>query len=489
MTISPKSSNLWTRRKSLLALGGAISLTVPFAAHAHHQDLHRKVANCARDLRKGQDVELNILLPQGSEANVKPVADAFHELTGVNMAITTTPVDDINTELTLQALSGASTYDVALPASFGLPDLASSGAILPLSDYAHAHEPPGFRQRSLYRVGDSFDSQVFGFQADGDVYLMFYNKRFLSDPDETARFADQFGYPLEKPATWGELDRQMDFFNRPEKGQWGGLLFRSPGYLAWEWWGRFHAKGIWPFSADMEPQIACDSGVEALEELIRATDSLHPSVRELGLFENWSRYSQGDIYCNIGWGGSQKYLNGESSPMRSNMVYGKLPGGNVDGAMLETPYFNWGWHYVVPSHSAYPEISYLFTLFASSPEMSTLSVRQMDGFFDPHRPEHYQDAGILKAYTAEFLDVHRSSLETAMPDLYLRGQSEYFRVLNNGLDRALMRDVTPEAALTRIARRWQLTTESIGRRAQIKRWKSLKARYPAALRRSLKDPS
>lgn len=91
-----------------------------------------------------------------------------------------------------------------------------------------------------------------------------------------------------------------------------------PGYVAWEWWVRFHAKGLWPFSAQMEPQIASDAGVEALEEMIRATEHLCPETSQLGLFANWERYSRGDIYCNIGWGGSQKYLNGHPPSGKSS---------------------------------------------------------------------------------------------------------------------------------------------------------------------------
>ena len=55
----------------------------------------------------------------------------------------------------------------------------------------------------------------------------------------------------------------------------------------------------------------------------------------------------------------------------------------VDGEKLITPYFNWGWNYVVTSQSGEAEIAYLFALFASSPSQSKRSVSDLDGYFDP----------------------------------------------------------------------------------------------------------
>ena len=67
------------------------------------------------------------------------------------------------------------------------------------------------------------------------------------------------------------------------------------------------------------------------------------------------------------------------------MAFGPMPGGMVKGQLLKTPYFNWGWNYVVSTVSKQPEIAYLFTLYACSPVMSTHAVRDVDGYFDPFR--------------------------------------------------------------------------------------------------------
>ena len=478
-----------SRRDVLGGLAAASAMLVsPSQSWARDfADLHDTVARKAATLAQGTSKTLRLLMPNGSGDNVRPVIAAFARATGITIEAIESPVDAINTQLSLDMMSGDSNYDLALPATFGLPDLAAEGAIMPLNTFAARHEPDGFRSGTLYQIGDSFDDKLYGFQTDGDTYLMFYHKELLENADEQARYADLHGTALGVPGTWAELDRQMAFFNRPDKGLYGGSLFRVPGYLAWEWWVRFHAKGLWPLSADLEPQINGDAGVEALEDLIRATEHQVPEVNGNGLFDNWKRYAKGDIYANIGWGGTQKFLNGPTSAMRNRMVFGPTPGGIIDNELLLTPYFNWGWNYVVTSNSKNPELAYLFALFASTPEMSTVSVRQQGGYFDPFRPEHYQDAKIAEAYSPEFLVAHEASLRASIPDLYLAGQGEFFRSLSDWLDRALTGNVTPKDALDRVAQQWRLINRRAGMRQQKERWAQLRGKYPAKVRAILRD--
>jgi multiple sugar transport system substrate-binding protein len=450
-------------------------------------ELHLEVVEYVEKLSPAQIGPLSVLIPHGCGANVSPIVEAFTQLTGVRITIEETPVDDINTQLVLNALSGNTGYDIALPATFGLPDLVAAGVIIPLTQFAQKYEPDNFRSSILFGVGDTFDDDIYGFQTDGDAYVMFYNRRHIENPNEKARFEDRFGRALAVPETWEELDQQMEFFHRPDNDMFGGLLFRIPGYLAWEWWVRFHAKGIWPLARDLTPQINSDQGVEALEELIRATDFLAPEVHSLGLFGNWERFSRGDIYCNIGWGGSQKYLNGPKSGLKGDMVYGPTPGGMLNNELLRTAYFNWGWNYVVTADSAYPELAYLFSLFAASPTMSTISVRQQDGYFDPIQEGHHEDPKIREIYSREFLSVHEKSLRSAIPDLYLANQGAYFQSLSAALDRALAGKISSKKALDQAADEWRVISKRSGVAEQTDRWNELRNKYPIELQSRLQD--
>ena len=430
---------------------------------------------------------LKVLLPAGSGASLGSVTRAFEARTGVRIDLVEVPVDNINTRLLMDKMLGGESVDVALPATFALPDLVTAEVIRPLDGYRQRYEPEGFRDGILYNVGDSFEDRTYGFQTDGDAYVMFYHAQMLTDPAFQARYADQFGMSLGIPLTWEELDRQTAFFHAPDEGRFGGLMVRTPPRAAWEFWIRLHAKGVWPLAPDMTPQFAGPEGIAALEEMMRASAHQVPEAWQPGLTESWDRFARGDVFCTIGWGGTYKYVNQPGSQVKGKLVFGPTPGGIVGGELLLTPYFNWGWNYVVTTASARPELAYLFCLFAATPDMSTLAVRETGSFFDPFRPEHYRDSGILEAYSNPFLDVQRQSLERAIPDFYLRGQSEYFRVLGEGLLEALTGEVSPDMALKHVVQLWELITSRSGRDTQSARWAELRAKYPAEAQRILRD--
>ena len=477
-------SRRWVLASGLATLAGSSLAGSSLAGSALS---HHEIARLAALIPKGADRRLQILLPQGSRANVAPIAQAFERLAGIEVVITEAAVDDVDIQLSLDNLSGAPKYDLALPATFSIPDLVEGGAIAPLSEISGFGNVAASQENSLFTIGDTFDGAHYGFQTDGDAYVMFYNRDFLNGDGERQRYEDQFGVALNTPQTWQDLDRQMAWFHRPDEGKIGGMLFRNPGYVAWEWWIRFHATGTWPLSTNLTPQLANDAGVGALEDMIRATESLAPEALTAGLFDNWERYARGDIYANVGWGGSQKYFNKAGSRLAGKLAYGKTPGGMVGDQLLVTPYFNWGWNYVVLSGSPNSELALYFAAFATSPEMSTLAVRQQDGFFDPFRSEHYTDIGIQNAYSADFLKVHRESMEKAIPDLYLARQGDYFLSLSKWIARAMNGLVAPDVALARVEQQWNIITKEVGRDKQTGRWLALRSKYPAQAQRLLAD--
>jgi len=492
MTMSDKTTNELGRRHFLLGLtGGGLALASPLgllarraraAADVSLADVHTFAAEKAKELAAGRSVTLTIMEPSGSLGNVKPVADRWTEATGINIEYLEVPLGEINQKVLLEAVSKTGSFDIALPATFGIPDLVESGILVNLDELAFKYEPQGFQEGSLYTIGDYYKGSFYGYQTDGDTYVMFYLKDWLEDPEENKAFADKQGYELKVPDTWQELDAMMAHFHRPDRGRYGGALYRTQFFIAWEWWVRFHAKGYFPFDDDMNPQINNDAGLEALEEMIAASRHLYPGARTNGLFENFEAFGQGDKFCNIGWGGTQKFLNSEKSKVRGRLAFGPTPGGSVGGKLVKTPYFNWGWNYVISSVSREQELAYLFTLYACSPAMSTVAVRDPGGYFDPFREEHYKDPQIAETYSKPFLQVHEESMRHAIPDLYLKGQGEYFDQLRVNLQAADVGEKKPKRALDDAARAWERITRRMNPRSQRVQWQFLKSLYPAGVR-------
>jgi multiple sugar transport system substrate-binding protein len=489
-------SNRHSRRSFLkqTALGTA-SLVIPpslvigsrsaHAAKLSLDNVHIEAAQRAKELAGGKPVTLTILEPSGSLGNIKPVADKWKAETGIDIQYVEVPLDQINQKVLLEAVSKSGSFDIALPASFGIPDLVTSGILVNLDELAEKYEPEGYQKDYLYTIANYYKGSLYGYETDGDAYVMFYLKDWLDNPDENKKFSDKHGYKLKVPDTWEELDAMMAFFHRPDQNRFGGALYRTQFFIAWEWWVRFHAKGYYPFDDNMKPQINNEAGVKALEELIAASKFLYPGARSNGLFENFEAFGQGDKFCNIGWGGTQKFLNSDKSKVKGKLAFGPMPGGMVKGQLLKTPYFNWGWNYVVSSASKQPELAYLFTLYACSPAMSTIAVRDIDGYFDPFREVHYKDPQIIQNYSAPFLAVHEEAMRDSIPDLYLRGQGEYFDVLRVNVQAADVGEKKPKEALDEVASKWDTITRRMGKQSQVVQWRFLKSNYPEGIRSRL----
>ena len=473
---------MYTSRRDFLA-GLASALTFPaLAARAEQRvdevEPHLQIAEQARRTA-GSKRSLKLLLPAGSEANVKPVAKLFESLSGIKVAITTAPVDDVATELMLMESQQEQRYDLALPPSFSLPGLIDHNIIRPLTRYRDQHEPAVIRQQALFSAADSHLGEFYGYQSDGDVYLMFYNSAFLYG-DGHKRFEDHFGEEYHTPTTWAQADAHMAFFHAPDQQRYGGLLYRTPMYLCWEFWARLHANGVLPLNDDLSTNFLSDAALEALDSLIRVTDYLHPQVFAADLETNWDLYGQGHTYANIGWGGTQKYLRQFYRTQERRTRCTTLPGLLANSGRTPVSSFNWGWNYVVLSRSDAPELAYLFMLFAASPHPSALAVRERDGFFDPFQKRHYADSSIVDVYGPEFLRTHNTAIEEAIPGFYISGHERYFAAMSEYLWQAVQGNLRPEDALNALDKRWQQLHQQNSTSKISRQWQSLKSRYPSA---------
>ena len=443
-------------------LGAGLLLT------ANADESETRLLELIREVKGARPVTLTILYPVGSLPNVEAVANRFTDQTGINIRTLSTSVDDINTKLTIDAIRGKTRFDIALPATFGIPNLAESGILFDITEMAKHYEKKIAYTPSLYEIGNVYKGRKYGYQTDGDTYLMFYNRAWFENPRYQEGYQQQFGEALTLPTSWKALDQQMEFFHRPDQGRYGGMLFRTPRYMVWEWWLRFLEKGSLVFDQKMQPLVNSTEGIEALKELIAASEYQHPSVDANGLVDNWKQYAKGISYANIGWGGTQKYLRGPQSLIKDYLISAPTPGAS---------YFNWGWSYVVSEFSDDKELAYLFILYATLPGPSTVAV-QANGFFDPFRIEHYSDPEIIGRYSEAFLATHQDSMRKSIPDLYIEGHDHYLEVLQEAIRSAYEGNVSPKEALDYVAREWEHITSRIGRDKQIEQWRYLLSQFP-----------
>lgn len=465
---------------SLIGLStlGALS-RVNVNANTHWPDLFSK-ANYSRNTL------LRILYPQGCLANLQPVINQFEQLSGVKTELIEAGFATIsNTMMKTSVLGKASdSYDIAIPGTFSIPDLVEAGVLANLNPLVKKFGNPSGEQ-SLYRQGDDYLGSLYGMQSSGDTYLLFLRKSWLENTDNQKRYEDTYGYKLAVPRHWQELDQQMEFFTDPDKGTYGGCMFRSEEYLHWEYWVRLHGQGSYPFDRAMEPLINSDAGIAALKQMKETTPFLHPSVKTSGPYENFSIFAEGNSYANLSWGGGQKFFNSPNSKIKDDLIVTQLPGVNLSGG-ITIPYFNWGWSYVLAANSQNKELAFLFMLLATSPEVSAEGIADRNGFFDPFLEQHFDYEPLESVYGRPYLDALETGLANAMPDLYISGYTQYFAALRSGLFASIYQNVPGKLSLDAVATKWRETTESYGIDSQISQWLQLQSKYPEALKAVLK---
>ena len=95
-------------------------------------NVHIEAAKKAKELAAGRKVTLKILQPSGSLGNVKPVADVFTAQTGITVEYLEVPLGEITQKILLESVAKTGAFDLALPATFGIPDLVESGILVNL---------------------------------------------------------------------------------------------------------------------------------------------------------------------------------------------------------------------------------------------------------------------------------------------------------------------------------------------------------------------
>ncbi len=163
------------------------------------QALHKQVAQQAKQLAFGRNIDLTILFPKGALGNLKPIGKLFTQMTGIEIKYSEVPYEQINTHIILSAMAQNAEFDLSLPATFALPDLIESSALEKLDRFAAKYEPEYFRNNILYSMGDYYKRHFYGYQTDGDTYLMFYNKAWLQDVTEKRKFEKKVWPSPENP--------------------------------------------------------------------------------------------------------------------------------------------------------------------------------------------------------------------------------------------------------------------------------------------------
>lgn len=429
-----------------------------------------------------------IMHHSGQRNNIVPALDEWNNLTGLNFQSAEIGLEsDIYTEAMNEAVVQTGDYDVFLTFCNWIGDMAEAGLIADQTDWWDKYDPevdhgPNAFVEPLDRFTSLYKGRRYALGADDDAFSLFYRKDIMDDPDEASAFEDQYGRELAIPETWEEFDEWIAFFDRPDEDIRGAHMYAERYFAYTAWAARFVSKGGAYFDTDMNPLIASDEGVTALEEQIRLTQNhMWPDAVTGDWSVAYSRFPEGSVFFAWAWASLGKWAQDpETSDIVGKVGYMDVPGTVHNGDLIRAAPHVVGWSFSISNYGKAPEAAYLFTQWFTGPTVGLDAIARV-GTLDVFRKPWFEEEKMKEAYGADFMPILLSLTEHSFADLALQGAAEYLDNLNLNLQQAFAGEMDAEEALTTTAEAWQEITDRIGREGQTEAWNGERKNYPQAI--------
>lgn len=469
-------------------------------------------ASPAADLPRYDGETLRIFTFAGNpfiEGPVKAHAPEFEALTGAKIEVVTAPFNDLFTRSQQVAQTGAGDFDVLLLANTWVADFVNLDYVVALDDFIAADEgdallvwgdvPDGIKSK------DSWGGKTYALIVDNDNQSMFYRKDVLADPRWQEEYLTATGNDLAVPETLPQFMEVAQFFTGKDWGS--GVEGNKYGFvtcvlrgaqLAWycyPWAAPYTvvpkenapAQGIFLFDPDMNPLVNTEGFVRGIAEM---TETVKTAMRPGGDTDRGaviSEITNGHALMSFDWGDTGPASVAPESVVKDQIGFALTPG--------TTEYFDWqsgswvtveevhrapthafnGWSYFITSQAKNPAMAWDWVKFHGSPPVSAIDVASPNSGFQPWRTSHstnlapWIEAGWTEseaqAYVENILAI--TNHPNAVFDPRVPGADRYQKELELNLQRALLGEVEPQAAMDDCATAFNDITEELGRDDQI----------------------
>lgn len=479
------------RRRGILfglsALAGALALGLPSQAQA-------QAAQAAVEAAKQYaGTEITIVWEAGLQS-LDPLnfsGPLWEQETGIRVRVIEVPTAEMFTKILQEHRAGTGAYDALNVIPAWMPDLVRAGALEPLDDYVDRH---GFREHletiaPVYRDNQmTVDGKVYGLPDDGDVFVLYYRKDVLGDPEIQAAFAERHGYDLPMPpTTWAEFADVGSFIsehtgNRP----YGAAFFREPPYGQFLFQERFRNNGGRFFDPEtMQAMVNSEAGLEVFQGWLAENEWMPPGVQTWGFVENLAAFLQGDTAMTVSWPPYGRWAAGYGtddaalawvprSQIAGKVGYAMTPGGH--------PQLAAGFALSVSASSRNKEAAYLFIQWLNSDEISGQRVQLPYALRDPFRDSHFasEEYKALWPEAPEYLAALEAGAVNGLLDLSIIQTDRYEEAMRQGVSRLWAGD-DPQGILDDIAATWNDITNRIGvdrQREAYQDWAAKPNAYP-----------
>lgn len=414
----------------------------------------------------------------------------WEELTGVKIEVVEIPISELFTKTVAEHRAGTGAYDLLNVVPAWMPDLVNAGVLAPLDGYVHTY---GYREElddiaPTYRDNQmTVNGQIYGLPDDGDVLVLYYRTDLFGDETHQDAYRAEYGADLAPPTTWEEFYNISAYFNEAlGEGKAGSALIHAPGLVHYLFLQRLRTDGGTLFDEEtMEAQIASDTAVAVLEDMVRQLDNMPQGAAGWGPIEVLNAWLAGDLAQIIWWpppgrwsagyGADEEALSWlPKSTVAGNVGYALPPGGAPELAA--------GFALSVAQNSEKKELAYLFAQWLNSKEISLQRVMLPYALRDPFRTSHFESEEYANLWPSagEYLETLQAGAQTGLLDISIIDTFAYEEALTRAIVSALAGGNARDA-LEDAAEEWDELTDEIGlddQREAYNDWASKPGAYP-----------
>jgi len=396
---------------------------------------------------------LTWLTIQPHTAASRLLAGWFQEETGACIRIVTEPYAGISEKAIQDVQGGAGEFDVFQYWYPMLGSLVQEGILKDITGWWEEHageiQPDDFIP--VFR--DSWcllDGRRYGVPFDGDMHLLFYNKRLFEK------------YHLTPPETWDDYLAAARAITEGEQGSgaYGSAVYgcgimaaNIPLILIGTFLNRLAGFGGFFFDVQGRPAVNSPEAVAALEHLLAELPYALPDPTNVAFDEMLGPWMAGRVGMVEFWADLGKMTDAShQTQMAHRWGVAPLPKGPGPGGKVAAP-LNAGWSLGVSTRSRHPDLALEFLRFCLRPDIVLRS--GVEAGLDPARRSTYDLPEYRSCVTEELAAAAKTALHSAaVPWPTTARWPELQTILNESLFLAVTHAKSPRQALDDTQAAW-----------------------------------
>jgi multiple sugar transport system substrate-binding protein len=433
----------------------------------------------------GATGQLSVPFPKGAPS----VADQLLKEANVKLHLTAiAPTDQITKNLqTIATRDGSNQILISSVEDNG--DYAEAGLARNLDSFVAKYKPDWNQDYAggptAVALQNMYNGSYYAVSLDGDYQVWVYRQDLFEDSKNQRDFKAKYGYDLAFPQTWDHQADVAQFFTRGD--MYGSIDLKNP-YWGYSNWMMRYVSSAFPnqyyFDLNAKPLINSPQGIKATTEHVNSMAWTYKDTLSKGWPEQYAAMGAGNAAMATMFSNCTKFIV-EGSPLDKG--FGKYlrtevaPGRNINGKLVRRSILYFNNQFVVNNFSAknMHEPAYLVLQWLSSRHIFDWFTGNPAGYMDPNHKSALDDPLVRASYKPYACDKLKQIIpHTAPCILAIRGAREYTQALDQNLQKALTKQVSPAKAMADTAAAWEKITNRIGRAKQIKAIKANRAAWP-----------